>query len=177
MKEKGIFTKPEFFELIKTFLKDWCECTVENVRVYDSYYLTRFGDNSVYHFTIKEIPGWLFAVWLRWTDETETKVRIDFFGTRIKSLNKFKPRECPVAVYKCDVPVDNTTDDINDEILDMMVPAFKALDCLRRNKLIAEYYLYNGANYCGFFRWVWEEWWYEKAKPAIKRFFRIKNKE
>lgn len=161
--------KEECFNLLKEH-----GFTVTDVSVGNGYFLFEFGKNSVVHFKIKEIPYWLFGLWIL-KDKEKKVYTIQFFGEKIDWIDKFKPSRTTIS---------SSADDGSDEIyyrvpfvftkknmtnypsMDMAV--FHEIDKLQRlkkNRRIAEYGM-SGTN-LSFLKWLWDEIsFYDIEKPV-----------
>lgn len=64
---------------------------VTDVKYLDGYFIFGMGDNSVVHFKIKELPGWLFGVWWDPIDKKSKSITGHWFTQYEKDIDKFKP--------------------------------------------------------------------------------------
>ena len=60
--------------------------TPENIRYLEEYFVFDFSKAAICHFKIKEIPGWLFGIWLN-----DERHKYDIFGEPEEFIDKFKP--------------------------------------------------------------------------------------
>ena len=124
------------FESIHTLAKEWEEhdFTPCDVTFGNGYFIFEFGENSVVHFHIKELPGWLFGIW--WeprTEEIKLKKKDCFKRQKVKGscvgtifaqwedeIDKFKPSR---SVFKESITyVDGKTDEwFAYNVLDMLL--------------------------------------------------------
>lgn len=63
----------------------------KNVKFGDGYFFYEFGDNSVCHFYIDELPDWKFGIWIWEDDKDENKLKVFFFAQIEEFIDKFKP--------------------------------------------------------------------------------------
>lgn len=66
-------------------LNEYC-LTPTVLRYLDGYFIFDFDKSSVCHFNIKELPGWLFGIWLG-----DNKNQYSIFGEPEEYIDKFKP--------------------------------------------------------------------------------------
>lgn len=85
--------------------------TITNIKGLDGYFITNFGEKSVYHFNIKEIKNWKFGLWIVDTkDDSEIDVyRISLFGDKVDWIDKFKPSATPIT-DTIEIPISFFTD-------------------------------------------------------------------
>lgn len=92
--EQSMIYKDVLDCLIKILNK---ECKVYDVKIGNGYFIFEFGDNSVAHFKIKELPGWLFGVWLSYDENIRNNITIQWFCQQELWLNKFKPSNSTIC--------------------------------------------------------------------------------
>lgn len=63
----------------------------------DGYFLFGKGTNSIFHFTVKECPGWSFGIW--WEEPTDDVhgVMGEWFAQFTETIDKFKPSASVIA--------------------------------------------------------------------------------
>lgn len=83
--------------------------TFEDIEYTDGYFIFAYGENSVVHFHIKELPGWLFGIW--WHEPTSDKTSdgdnfLKLSGTLFtqyeKNIDKFKPSR---SELQCEIKI------------------------------------------------------------------------
>lgn len=172
-------------KLSKSKIKEACfEClkengfTVTDVEVGNGYFLFDFGQNSVVHFKIKEIPYWKFGLWI--IKDTEKNVyTVQFFGDKIDWIDKFKP-SCSTITSAEDrddadtLPLVITKKNQSSySSLDMAVfSELHVLKRLKKNRRIAEYGLSDTSS--GFLKWLWSEIWYYDIQKPFENFWEAK---
>lgn len=87
-KEQSMFFKDIADEIIKHINE---VCNVTDMKRGNGYYIFEFGDNSVVHLRIKELPGWLFGMWFSYDKKMKGVIKCEWFCQQDLWLNKFKP--------------------------------------------------------------------------------------
>lgn len=87
-KEQSMFFKDIADDIIENINK---VCEVTNVEYGNGYFIFEFGDNSVVHFRIKELPGWLFGMWFSYDKKTKGVIKCEWFCQQDLWVDKFKP--------------------------------------------------------------------------------------
>ena len=80
--------------------------TPQDIEYGDGYFIFATGDNTNISFRIKEIPGWLFGIWLQVPDpdDEESKkqrqswIKVSFFSQWEDAIDKFKPSRSNLLV-------------------------------------------------------------------------------
>jgi len=80
------------------------EIHFSDIEYLDGYYIFGHGTNTIVHFHVDEIPGWLFAIW--WGEpkkgdsiyDQRKFVKGTFFTQYEATLNKFKPSRSAIKV-------------------------------------------------------------------------------
>ena len=67
------------------------DINIAKEEIINGYFLCDHGENSVFHYTFKGMPLWVFGMWLEYYDETEDIKSISFFARTKDDLDKFKP--------------------------------------------------------------------------------------
>ena len=89
--------------LIKDFIKDLQEETgfhFYDIKFGNGYFVFEYDKDSICHFKIKEIPGFLFAIWLSKNCNLKEyghgfiDAELYLFSQPILTLDKFKPTRC-----------------------------------------------------------------------------------
>ena len=75
---------------------------VENEEYLDGYFLFGKGTNSIFHFTLKECPGWSFGVWWKQPENENEGVLGEWFAQYTETIDKFKPSASNIV---CDIHV------------------------------------------------------------------------
>lgn len=75
-------------DILKVLSKSF---TVENLLMQNEYYFYDLGFNGICYFSVKEIPDWQFAIWLR------DKGNYNIFGCPNDLIDKFKPSSCELS--------------------------------------------------------------------------------
>ena len=96
--------------LIEDFMKDLKKNTGFNfydIHFKDGYFVMEYGKDSICHFKIKEIPGFLFAIWLSCNCKLKEyghgfiDAELYLFSQPILTLDKFKPTRCALLEPAC----------------------------------------------------------------------------
>ncbi len=81
------------------------EITFEDLNYLDGYFIFGTGTNSVFHFHVKECPGWLFGIWWDKPEKEEAKyVEGQLFAQYEDDIDKFKPSASELALDFTIVP-------------------------------------------------------------------------
>lgn len=78
------------------------EYTVEEEAFGNGYFIFDFGENSVVHFKIKEMPGWKFGMWFSYDKSLRGAIRCEWFCQYELWLDKFKPSRSAIC---CDIKI------------------------------------------------------------------------
>lgn len=144
---------------------------IEDVKYQDGYYIFGTGTNSIAHFHIKEIPGFLFGIW--WNepkvdeDKNRTVVPGEMFAQYEDNIDKFKPSRSEFCWNISAVFYTQFEDDINGRYM-----------LLQELKFMAnEPYLAFCRDYCG---WNYNSEYHTRAeaKKTYDKYLTFKaNKE
>ena len=122
MKKKKKYYRPIIsnLELMNQALKTLQEDTgfhFKNIKFGDGYFIFSYEKNTVCHFEIQEIPGFLFGLWntknvdVNYYDSTYRDAELILFSQAKITLDKFKPSNCalraPLGRYRYLVKPDN----------------------------------------------------------------------
>lgn len=174
-------------KLSKTKIKELClKCLEDNgfhptdINVGNGYFLFDFGKNSVVHFKIKEIPYWLFGLWIL-DDKEKKEYTIQFFGEKEDWIDKFKPSRTSISSSKNDgdkvhyrVPF-RVTNENKCKYFDVDFAVWTQMDELQRlkkNRRIAEYGLSDTNR--SFLKWLWKEIWFYDIEKPLTDFYEAK---
>lgn len=71
---------------------------LEEIEFGNGYFIFEFGDNSVIHFRIKELPGWKFGIWLNYdAKKHQGCISYNWFCQYDLWLDKFKPSRSAIS--------------------------------------------------------------------------------
>ncbi len=95
-------TNKDIFEQYKAFFKKY-DLTIVDETWCNGYFIFEFGEDSVIHFKVKEVKGWLFGIWFnREYDGEEPKDQL--FWQYERDIDKFKPS---ASVFLIEIPGKN----------------------------------------------------------------------
>lgn len=168
--------------LIESALEDLqkeTEFHFTDIKFGNGYFLFSFEKNSICHFHIKEIPGYLFAIW------NAKNVNLDYYGHEAKgaelilfaqhelTLDKFKPSNSALRTF-----LHRSAYIEDDEIIEDWdnIPAYYLLKFIKTHKLTS-FYLSSWSscdiiNYRSSFYLLWNyihtHWYYFKKALSYK---------
>ena len=139
----------------------------------DFYYVE---EPYILNFYIKEIPYWLFGIWISYDDEKQ-EFYPTFYAEKEDWIDKFKPTQTHVSSIKdgdwnsYKLPYEVTEENLP-KYCDIDMCAFHCIDELQRlkkNRRIAEYSI-SGTNK-SFIKWLWDEVTYYDIQKPLEHFY------
>ena len=160
-----------------------------DIKFGNGYFIFTFEKNTVCHFHVKELPGFLFAIWntkninLEYYDSDCRNAELVLFAQAELTLDKFKPSNSGLRVFMSRyVCKPNDSEDYIEEWDDLN--AIRLLKYMKKYKLRAFYYsqfshiaFYDYVpNYKILEEYIHTRWYYfkDKLKYKLKR-FRLKH--
>lgn len=155
-------TKLEIRDAVLKELEEYNGLHAYDIIEQPGYFLFKFDEHEIFHFKFKEIPDWVFAMWITWTNDKHDEYNIAFFGNKIYWVDKFKPSCSPISC-EMNIKVDEEFDPF-----DLIYPIENNLKGLKDHRLLCEYAI--GSHYCtGFIPWVLSQFYYNKIhNPFFK---------
>ena len=155
-------TKLEIRDAVLKELEEYNGLHVKDMTEVPGYYVFKFNEHEIFHFTFKEIPEWKFALWITWANDKKDEYNIAFFGNKINWIDKFKPSCSPISC-KMKLKVDDEF-----EPFDLIYEEADTLKGLKDHRLLCEYSI-NSHYWTGFIPWLWSEIYYYKIhNPFFK---------
>ena len=163
--------KKNYRRIIEFVINELKEGTIEfsYEKFLNGYYIFDFGEDSVFHFRIKGIKGWLFGIWCSEKQNEENIYRISIFGEQDDHIDKFKPTATNIS-YTFDFDDKEEGHPLYTEILDFIELVKK----IRMQPLICEWFLYNFCGLESFMHFTISNFIYRKFKKPLKKVYNEK---
>lgn len=139
--------------------------TITDIYEPGGYFIFKDTKNSIFHFSIKEIPYWKFGLWIH-DKKSEKCYLVDLFGEKVDWIDKFKPGRCSLDTEIRVKYYSNHQD--YDEYYEpgwVVTNLLDKLNHLKTDRLITEYSL--GSTPESFLKWYWNEFKYYNIQKPI----------